>query len=233
MYGSLVSREKPRATKEGTLSRNPLQRTAIHQASDGRGDGINLQREGNESQFYQQNFSQVPLQKTTQPTQLTQEQTSAKVSHSQVGSVNPNTVLHNEHAALKTQRWVQEQKQDVMKTRSVQVTEIETEAGKEEIGTTQPVVQRMDYDRENFAGEKKQLFDYYVSNGWTDADAYWEVYYLNEEEAKKQREALDEATENNPETPLKEEPLTKGIEEKKALQKPAAKAVKKEKKQLI
>lgn len=93
MYGSLFSSEKSHTTKEGNQRRSSLQRTAIYQASDrkGEGEGIHLQREGNESQFSQQNFSQVPLLKAAQPASKEQKQINANGSLNNVGIAHPTT----------------------------------------------------------------------------------------------------------------------------------------------
>lgn len=64
MYGSLLNSKskKPDENQDGTRRSSPLQRTAIYRISDRREDGAEISfRSGSESSFYQQNFTQLPL----------------------------------------------------------------------------------------------------------------------------------------------------------------------------
>jgi hypothetical protein len=65
MYESSFSREKRYTTQSGTQRKSPLKRTAIKLDAERtrEGEGIDIPTEVNESQFYQQNFSPVPLLK--------------------------------------------------------------------------------------------------------------------------------------------------------------------------
>ncbi|MGG6266459.1 hypothetical protein [Leptolyngbya sp. AN10] len=91
IYGSMLNREKSCVTEEETSRRSPFQRPAIHQALDRKDERSNLQQEGNESSFYPQNFSQIPLMKVDQQPQRNASSATANSLPTIQGVFNQNT----------------------------------------------------------------------------------------------------------------------------------------------